>query len=191
LSSPSDPEDRLAGGSSNDTRDRIVGVVGLLAAGAVAWTHRDQPLSAAALTVVVAVSAWLTIIDLREHRLPNRIVGPLAAAVTLGLGVAGLVDDDLGRAGQAILIGVLASLLFLVGNLFGGLGMGDVKYAFPAAAVLGWFGRDALMTAALVTALSGALVALAVLARGRGRDHALPYGPFMAAGLVSGLLVSG
>jgi Flp pilus assembly protein protease CpaA len=40
------------------------------------------------------VGLWLCVIDLREHRLPNRLTGSLCAALmTLALMNPGIVDD--------------------------------------------------------------------------------------------------
>ena len=173
------------------TRDALVAALGATATVAIVWFHRGQPASALALGGLVGVSTWLSIIDFRHHRLPNRIVGPLAVAVTVAVVLAGLIDGDASRAGRAGLIGGIASAVLLVGNLLGGLGMGDVKFGYPAAAALGWFGLSPLATAAMVMAISGAVGAVVVLAMGRGRRHALPYGPYMVLGLVVGLLTAG
>ncbi len=171
-------------------RDGLVAAIGAASAMAVLFGHRTSPAGAVALSGVVAVSTWLAIIDFREHRLPNRIVGPLAAAVTVGVVVAGAVDGDLGRTGRAIGLGLAVVAVLLVANLVGGLGMGDVKYGFPVGVAVGWFGWDALSVTVLATTISGAIVAIAMLVRGRGRNQHLSYGPYMAIGLVAGLLVA-
>jgi len=160
----------------------------LVAAVVVAVAHRENPLAAVALGVLVVIAGWLSAIDLKEHRLPNRIVGPLAGAVLLAVVSAGIWNADLARSGRALLFGLGAAAVLLVGNLVGGIGMGDVKYAFPLWATLGWFGADAVVMAALVTAAAGGLAAIVVLLSGRGRQYRLPYGPFMSIGLVAGLL---
>ena len=165
--------------------------IGFAGAVAIAWRHRSSAFAVVALPAVVAVSAWLSIIDFREHRLPNRIVGPLAAAVTVGVVAAGLVADDLDRSARAIGFGLVLSAVLLAASLIGGLGMGDVKYGYPMAATVGWFGWDALSTAIVVTTVSGAAVATILLVAGRGRQHQLSYGPYMALGLVVGLVVAG
>lgn len=148
------------------------------------------PAMALFLALVVLVSAWLAVIDFREHRLPNRIVGPLAVAVVLAVLLVGLAEDDLGRAGRALGLGLTISAFLLLANIIGGLGMGDVKYGFPMAATVGWFGWDALSITIVVTTLAGAVVAGAMLLAGRGRSHRLSYGPYMALGLVGGLLAA-
>ena len=173
------------------TRDRLLIAVGVVATALVLWSHRDAPLRAPWLAAILLVSTWLAVIDAREHRLPNRIVGPLAAGVTVVVAVAGWADGDLARGWRALAMGVAASAILLLVNLIGGLGMGDVKYGYPAAATVGWFGADALVVAALVTTMVGGLVAALVLARGRGWGHRLSYGPFMALGLAAGLFAAG
>ncbi len=162
--------------------------IGTVATALVVAAYRDAPSTAIALCVVLVVSVWLSAIDVREHRLPNRIVGPLAAAVAIGVIVAGLADDDLARSWRSLAFGVGVALVLLIANIVGGLGMGDVKYGFPMAATVGWFGWDAVSVAIMVTSLSGAVAAVAVLAIDRTLKRQLPYGPFMALGLAAGLL---
>ena len=176
-------------------RERPIATGLVLATGAaglvlVAVAFRSMPVLAALLVVMVAVSTWLSKIDVAEHRLPNNIVGPLAAAVTIAVIVGGLVEGDLGRSGRALGFGLALSAALFVASIIGGLGMGDVKYGFPMAATLGWFGLEALFLALFVMSLSGAIVAAGVLMTKRGRGTNIPYGPFMALGLVLGLLAS-
>ncbi len=154
----------------------------------VAAAHWANPVVALGLAAMVAVCGWLSAVDYEEHRLPNRIVGPLAVAVTTAVVTGGVWTGDLGRSGQALLLGLAASMFLFVGNLLGGLGMGDVKYAFPLAGALGWFGTEPVLTWAFVTAAIGGLAGLAILVTGQGRRARIPYGPFMTLGLFAGLL---
>ena len=141
----------------------------------------------AGLAGVVLVSGWLSLIDLRTHRLPNRIVGPLAAAVAIWLLLLGAVDGDLGRALGAISWGCAGTLVFFLLHLSAGLGMGDVKYAWPVTATLGWFGWPAIRIGLFALLVAGAIAGAVVIARGRGADHRVAYGPIMAVGLVVGV----
>jgi len=166
----------------------VIAGITVVATIAVAIVHWSYPVSALLLAGLVAVSGWLAVIDFEERRLPNVIVGPLAAAVTVAVVLAGFVNNDLERSGRSLLFGLAAATFFLIGNLLGGMGMGDVKYAFPLGATLGWFGLQPLINAAFFTVLIGGLAAVYVLASGKGRRYRLPYGPFMSAGLVVGLL---
>ena len=145
------------------------------------------------LCIVIAVSAWLSVIDWREHRLPNRIVGPLAAGVAAWIVVLGLATNDFGRSLSALGWGFTGFAVFFVLHLVAGLGMGDVKYAWPVCATLGWFGWDSLRVALFGVVIAGGIVGLIVSLQGKGRNHRVAYGPCMALGLtcgiVSGLLV--
>lgn len=140
------------------------------------------------LAVVIAIAGLLSWIDYREHRLPNRIVAPLAAGVAVWLLILGLVTSDIGRSATAIAWGFGAFVVFLVLHFAAGLGMGDVKYAWPIAATLGWFGSSAIEVAVYALILSGGAVGLLSMARGQGRNHRIAYGPFMSIGLVAGLI---
>lgn len=141
----------------------------------------------AGLAGVVAVSGWLSWIDFHTHRLPNRIVGPLALGVAIWILALGLADGALDRALGALLWGCAGCGVFFVLHLTAGLGMGDVKYAWPVTATLGWFGWSAVRIGLLTLLVTGAVVGVAAVARGRGTDHRVAYGPCMAVGLVAGI----
>ncbi len=167
---------------------RLAWLIGLALAALVVIGHRSSPIAAVALGLMVVVAAWLSVIDLQVHRLPNPIVGTLALAVVIAVLVAGLVTGDISQSSRAIAFGMAAVALFFLANLVGGMGMGDVKYVFPLVTALGWFGWLAIASAAMATAATGAVAATVALATGRGRKYRLPYGPFMSLGLVAGLL---
>lgn len=170
--------------------DRVLVGVGVVLALAVAWAHRETPLLAGGLLGVVLVSARLSSIDFRVHRLPNRIVGRLALCVTFGIVVAGGLEGDVGRAAIALLAGCGCCIgLFLIA-ITGSLGVGDAKYGYCVAAVLGWFGWPAAQVALVVTSLASGLVAATLLAIGTGHRR-MAYGPYMALGLVAGLVHAG
>lgn len=170
--------------------DVAVGTIGLVATAAVVVSFRQSPIAAVLFAAVLLTSTWLAIIDFREHRLPNRIVGPLALAVLICVVVAGLVEADLGRSGRALGMALALSVVLFVVNLVGGIGMGDVKYGFPMAATVGWFGWDALSITIMFTTVLAAVVAMVALLQGRGKDYEFAYGPYMAMGLAVGLFVA-
>lgn len=170
--------------------DYFVIAVGVVLASVVGFSFRTSPIAALCLAVLVLIATWLSVIDFREHRLPNRIVGPLAAVATILLLIAGVVTNDLQRGFTAVAAGVASTLVLLVMSVVGGLGMGDVKFAYPLGAVLGWFGWSPILVAVIVMTVGGAIAGLVVLASGKGSDHRICYGPYMALGLVAGLLYS-
>lgn len=170
--------------------DLIVAAIGVAATVAVVVAFGQSPIAAGLFAVVLLTSTALSIIDFREHRLPNRIVGPLALGVVVSVVAAGIVNEDLGRSWRALGMGLALSVVLFAVNVVGGIGMGDVKYGFPMAATVGWFGWDALSIAIMFTTVAAAVVAVVVLLQGRGKDHQLAYGPYMALGLAVGLLAA-
>lgn len=140
------------------------------------------------LVGILGCALVLSAIDIREHRLPNRIVGPLAGAVAVWLIVLGVINDDLARTGAAFLWGLAVMGVFLVLAIVAGLGMGDVKFAWPLAATIGWFGSAAVQTALFGLILSGGIVGVVLMVTRRNTKFQLPYGPFMTVGLICGVV---
>ncbi|SDC78334.1 prepilin peptidase [Streptomyces prasinopilosus] len=142
--------------------------------------------------LLAPVGVLLAVVDLRVQRLPDPLTLPFAAAALALLGVAALVP---GHAGTwttalpgALALGAGYLVLFLVNPA--GMGFGDVKLALGAGAVLGWYGWPAVMLGTLAGFLSGALYGGALVAvRRAGRGTAIPFGPFLIAGALAGLLV--
>jgi leader peptidase (prepilin peptidase) / N-methyltransferase len=132
----------------------------------------------------VASLAVLSVIDIAERRLPNRIVLPSAAAV---LAAQTLLFPD--RMLEWMVAAIGASLVLLVPLLVhpAGLGMGDVKLALLLGAALG----SAVITAFLVGFLAAAAYALVLLARHGlvARRRTIPLGPFLAFGGIAALLL--
>ncbi len=130
--------------------------------------------------------AWalaLSIVDIREHRLPNRMVAA-ALSGTLVLAAASAVAGGDGqmllRALGASLVAVLA---FGVGHVLGGMGMGDVKYAAVTGLALGTIGWSAVWWGHLLGfVLAGGLAVVGLLTGRMHRRSAVPFGPFMALG---------
>ena len=161
-------------------------VVTALSVVAVANAHRTNPLTAVLLTAMVVVLGALSFVDVAEQRLPNRITYPLAAATTAIVLVAGIVESRIGDAFGAIGVGLLFSIVLLVMRF----GMGDVKMVLPIGTVAGWFGVSAVVGTIMIASLSGAIVALALLAVYRRRSLTFGFGPFLALGSVAGMLAA-
>ncbi len=125
------------------------------------------------------VSAW---VDIREMRLPNRLVGLVAAAAGW-LAITGLA---LGASPQHLGTMALGALLFAVplGVVWlispASLGFGDVKYAAAAGAFIGWYSPTAPLWALAGAFLLAAPVAV-LLAITKGRKALMPLGPFLVA----------
>jgi leader peptidase (prepilin peptidase)/N-methyltransferase len=138
-----------------------------------------------AFLVLAAVAVLLTLIDLRHHLLPDRVVLPAIVAGAVLLAVAGVVEGDAAafvRAGGAALV---LFVVFLVLALIApsGLGMGDVKLAALLGLYLGWLGWNVVVLGAAAGFVVQAVLAVALLASRRiGLKGELPFGPAMLLG---------
>ncbi|MEV4900768.1 prepilin peptidase [Citricoccus sp. NPDC055426] len=148
---------------------------------------------AAGLVVFAVCAVRLTVMDLREHRLPNPWTGALAAGGGFTLGLGCLVDDVGWSRFWSMLGGgavylALMLLLHLINRT--GMGMGDVKLAGGLGLYAGWLGWDHLLAAIVLGFMAGGLVALALVVtrRATGSTH-LPFGPAMLAGTAVALLL--
>ncbi|MEV7545979.1 prepilin peptidase [Streptomyces sp. NPDC089915] len=136
----------------------------------------------------------LGIVDLAVHRLPDVLTLPLAGAAAALLGAAALLPRAAGSWRGALLggaaLGAAYLLLFLVNPA--GMGLGDVKLALPLGVALGWYGWGVWAAGAFLGLLYGALYGLALLLTSRAtRKDGFAFGPFMAAGALTGVLLGG
>lgn len=156
---------------------------------AMAWrfgTHWEL----GAFLVLSAALVALTAIDLRTQTLPRRIIY-IAAAATAPWLVAGALVAHRGVRLQWAALGAAGALAFF-GLLYlgwrDGMGDGDVRLAPLLGAHLGWIGPLHVPVGLFLGFLSGALVGVVLLARGKGRRTQVPFGPFMALGAVVAIL---
>lgn len=142
---------------------------------------------------LVGIGAWLLVIDIRTHRLPNRIVLPALVAVSL------LAVLDAAMTGHsAALIRALWGLLILGGfyavlrvTSRSGMGGGDVKLAALIGAVLGWHSWTALAVGAASAFVLAALYALVlILLRRATGSTRIAFGPWMIIGAVLGVAMA-
>ncbi|MFH9606599.1 prepilin peptidase [Streptomyces sp. NPDC017448] len=138
------------------------------------------------------VAVLLAVVDRRVHRLPDPLTLPLAGAAVLLLGGAALLPGHAGSWTSGLLGGLALGgfylLLFLINP--DGMGFGDVKLALALGVVLGWYGWAVLFVGGFTGFLFGAVYGLGlVLLRRAGRRTGIPFGPFMMAGALTGLLL--
>jgi leader peptidase (prepilin peptidase) / N-methyltransferase len=150
---------------------------------ATALVLGDDPAELAIGLVFVSTLAAVSLTDLEQRLIPNRILA-VSAAIGLALVIVGEPASLPERAAAAIGAG---GLLFCVALAYPrGMGLGDVKLA----ALMGLYLGSAAAPALLVAFAAGALVGLALIARhgAAARKRALPFAPFLALGGFVGLL---
>jgi leader peptidase (prepilin peptidase)/N-methyltransferase len=147
---------------------------------AVYW---DEPAEAAIGLAFVTMLAAITLTDLEQRIIPNKI---LIAGAIVCVAIAAPTDPG-GLPERAIAALAAGGVFFLAALAYPqGMGLGDVKLA----ATMGLFLGRAVAPAILAALLIGSAVGIAPIARhGSGaRKKAIPFGPFLALGGVIGLL---
>ena len=143
----------------------------------------EQPAQLAMGLVLVATLAAVTLTDLEQRVIPNRIL--LVSAIA-GLAIAAIADPA-SLPERGIAAAAAGGLLLAAALAYPrGMGMGDVKLA----ALMGLYLEDAVAPALLIGFLAGALVGVAMIVRegSAARKRAVPFGPFLALGGLVGLL---
>jgi leader peptidase (prepilin peptidase)/N-methyltransferase len=147
----------------------------------------------AAWMVFAAACVTLTLTDCATHRLPNVLVGGFTLLALAALGLASWLASEPDRLVSAVITGLVVFVGFAVLALVHprGLGFGDVKLAAPIGLYLGWLGWPAAVVGLFAAFTLGALagVLLAVVRRS-GRQTAIPFGPYLLAGVGVCLLVA-
>jgi leader peptidase (prepilin peptidase)/N-methyltransferase len=138
---------------------------------------------------LVALSA----IDLEHYLLPNRIVYPVGIAGVPLLAFGAALDDDWAAFLRGLAGGAVAFACFFVIHLIAphGMGFGDVRLSAVLGMFLGYLGWGYVAAGLFAGFLFGAIVGVAVIAvvGMRGRKYHIPFGPFLALGALTLVLV--
>jgi leader peptidase (prepilin peptidase)/N-methyltransferase len=142
--------------------------------------------------LLAPVGVLLAVVDFRVQRLPDPLTLPLAASALALLGLAALLPEHAGHwltaLYGALALGAGYYALYRINPA--GMGFGDVKLAVGMGAVLGWYGWSTVLLGAFAGFLLGALYGAALVAvRRAGRKTTIPFGPFLLAGALAGLLI--
>ena len=129
-----------------------------------------------ACLAVLVWTAALSVIDVREHRLPNLLTLPGAAAILTACA-------DCGRGPAGLLGATALGGLYLAVRLVApaAMGGGDVKLAVGLGALTGALGAPVWLLAALGAPLLTAMLGTAVALHRRDRlvGTVVPHGPSM------------
>jgi leader peptidase (prepilin peptidase)/N-methyltransferase len=168
----------------------VIGVTGALFSGMALRFGESWVLPA--FLVFAAGLVALSVIDLRLQLLPNRIVFPLTEAMVVLLGIAAIGESDGDAFLRSLACGLGAFVAFMLLHLFSprAMGFGDVKLSFVLGLALGWLGVGETALGLFLGFIYGAVIGLLLLAsKVRSRKDHIPFGPFMAAGALTAVLV--
>jgi leader peptidase (prepilin peptidase)/N-methyltransferase len=142
-----------------------------------------------ALALFITGGAWLSVYDAREHRIPNAILFPLAAAIAGILLALTATTGDWARLGVATAFAAALWALYAALWLAKGIGWGDVKLGALIGLWIGWYGLEPVIIATVLAYLLALPHALALIVRRRRTDTSttprLPFGPYMVAGALA------
>jgi leader peptidase (prepilin peptidase)/N-methyltransferase len=154
------------------------------------------------MSVVFEIAAWfifagfglaLSVIDIREHRLPNNLLAIAALAGLAAVATSAISSDDLGALVRAVLGAVIVFGALLVMALVAptGLGMGDVKLGAITGLYLGWLGWSWLFWGTFIGFAMGAVWAVAlIMIKKAQRSTPIAFGPFLILGVVVSALLA-
>ena len=168
----------------------VVVVTGGLFAGLAARLG-DSWVLPAYLTLAAGLVA-LSAIDLRHFVLPNRVVFPLTAVSLVLLAMAAVATDEADSLLRAVACGVGALLAFTVLHVISprAMGFGDVKLSFVLGLELGWLGVGETLLGLFLGFVYGAIVGVVLIATHlRSRKDHVPFGPFIAAGALTAVVI--
>lgn len=143
--------------------------------GVLVWAHLG----------LVGLAIPIALIDLRDHRLPDRLTLPLWGGSAL---VALAAERDVALHGM--LSSALVVLFLLLAAEWPGrpLGYGDVKLGGGLALQLGWYGLEWAWWGLALGVFFGGIWALGALVMGKiGPGGQIPFGPWLLAGALVAL----
>ncbi|GAA2733796.1 A24 family peptidase [Streptomyces nogalater] len=179
---------RSDGGTRGETA--VLATATALVCAALAAATGSRP-ELGAWLLLAPVGVLLATVDARVRRLPDPLTLPFAAAALALLGLAALLPEHTGHWPTALCAAPALAAGYFVLHLVNpdGMGFGDVKLAAGSGAVLGWYGWPTVLLGTFAAFLLGALYGGAlVLARRADRKTGVPFGPFLLAGTLAGLL---
>jgi leader peptidase (prepilin peptidase)/N-methyltransferase len=159
--------------------------------GLMVWAFGLDWVLVSLIPFVIFLSA-MTVIDLRELRIPDKLTKPAASAAGPLLALSLLSDwDDISLVRAllgALAMGAFYFILFFIYPA--GMGFGDVKLAPIIGAQLGFFGWIPEVRGLIAAYLIVGPVAILLLIFGRARmKTGFPFGPFMAIGAIVALVL--
>ena len=153
----------------------------LVVGAAIAYT---SPWVIIAVAALLSMMPAISLIDIRHHIIPNKLMYPSLIGFPVFLVVARLLGAPVDLTRAAIGFLAFGGGLLVVALISRGMGMGDVKLAAVIGVVLGSLGLGYVGVAAGAAIVFGALGAIGALVVGRSRKSAIPFGPYLALGAV-------
>jgi leader peptidase (prepilin peptidase)/N-methyltransferase len=127
------------------------------------------------LSYVAGAAIPLMAIDIKEHRLPNKIVLPMIGITLVSQLLLAILTGAWASLGISVGLGLGVMVLGIVANYYDWIGMGDVKLMAGLTMILSWF---TVLGGALLMPVSIAIgIVIALIAMNSGKYKPVPMGP--------------
>lgn len=149
------------------------------------WEFISLTVRCASILILIPIS----VIDLSHYIIPDVITFP---GLIIGLGTSFLpggitpLDSLMGMAaggGSLLLVGAIGEYILRKKDSMGG---GDVKLMAFLGSIWGW--KTALLSIMFASVLGSVAGILLILIRVLGRERRIPFGPFLALGLLTAVM---
>mgnify|MGYP001118533507 FL=1 len=153
------------------------------------WSSESQlmMIATASLILLCLACVWLAWIDLRDGIIPDRLNLTVAAAGVVWMAALAGWEQSAFAFCEGMVVGAAVWLLrglYFKWRKIQGLGLGDVKLLAASAVWIGVAGVPMQLLIASLTALASAGL-MQLSNRPVTRQTALPFGPFLAFGLLA------
>jgi leader peptidase (prepilin peptidase)/N-methyltransferase len=143
---------------------------------------------AIALATLIILTA-VSIIDIRERRIPNRITYPSIITLLIFMTGVGKFANSGPEYSRALIGLVFTFCLFHMINSKG-IGLGDVKLAALLGLTLAWESFDALIYGIFsIFIVSGIYSMILVVRNPKMISGSIPFAPFMTLGYIVGIVL--
>jgi leader peptidase (prepilin peptidase)/N-methyltransferase len=150
------------------------------------WSSLPYFIAAIGPAYIVAVAWPLARIDIRERRLPNRLVLPAFPAAITAQFLASWLIGDWWPMAVSVVCALVALGLGMAVNRTDGLGMGDVKLISAMVLALGWFSPLAPLVALVMSfALASAWLLMQLIRRKTNMGSSIALGPYLLVGFTA------
>lgn len=148
----------------------------------------QQLISTLPLAYVAATAVPLMVIDIKQHRLPNKVVLPMIAITFLSQLTLAIWTGAWASLGISVGLGFAMLVLGVIANYKDWIGMGDVKLIVALTMMLSWFTVLGAVLLAPISLVLGILVTLSTLLF--TRPNRIPLGPTILATFAATLAVT-
>ncbi|MFM6971836.1 MAG: prepilin peptidase [Rhodoluna sp.] len=142
--------------------------------------------------VYMLLISWpLSRIDIKQRRLPNRLVLPAFPIALIGELAASWLTNQWLKLFLALALSIGALIIGAFINRTAALGMGDVKLIAAIVLMLAWFSPIAALLALVFGFVAATAVVLFLLATGRSKlGSTIALGPYLLFGFAGSLAIS-